>query len=365
MRIRKIAAVMAIGLLFGACAGISVQAAEAPAPSSDYEVEGGRLEVSFDSSRDEALFDLYTEFDKLPFVMDGQMYAWVFAEQKIILKDSEYTDVDVSVDISTINDAGKFDSGIYVQASGARNSLNGINAWEVNVEHVADTETYSLKLHRFESGAYKGAFAEVTGLHYEDDTINLRVVVKGGTLYAFLNRESEPTLSYAIGEAAGAVGLRNYYSPNMFDNFAVIGGDTALDTEALTALVAEAEGVDKAALTAQSRTALEEALAEAQAALGQTVSQYEIDRAAEGLRAALDGCMQAKTFADLTALLAEAAAYTDPSLYTANSWASFAAVRDICAALEEGAPEQEISYWCLRLRMRIDGLIAYEDGGAE
>lgn len=364
MRIKKIAALLALGLAFAACAGISVQAAEMPAAPSDYEVEGGRLEVTFDTPRDEALFDLYTEFDKLPFIMDGQMYAWVFAEQKMILKDSEYTDVDVSVDISTINEAGKFDSGIYVQASNARGLINGIRAWEVNVEHIADTGTFSLKLHRFENGVYSGAFAEVSGLYYEGDTINLRVVVKDGMLYAFLNGADEPTLSYEIGEEAGAVGLRNYYSPNMFDNFFVIGGDTALADEELAALVTEAESAETADLTAQSRAALEEALAEAQAALGQTVSQYEIDRAAESLRAALDGRLQVRTFADLTALLAEAAAYTDGARYTSNSWTSFAAVRAICAGLEESASEEEISYWYFRLRLRIDGLVAYEQGGA-
>ena len=325
---------------------------------ADYFVEGGRFTVDFNEKSDENYFQLFTEFDKKPWIMDGSMHTWSLAEQKIILKNYVYTDVEVSVDISTINECGKIDAGIFVQAANANYQMDGIDAWCINFEHGANQKTFNLKLHRFLAGRWLGAKVEVMGLPYHSDNAHLRVVVKNGYISAFVNGAEEPDFTYFVGKVSGSVGLRSFYAPNIFDNFTVTGAPHSVDRTYLDQLVVKAENALTKTLASDCVTALESAINKAT----QAVSQTEVDQAVMDLENALEQVVEKYTFAQLAELIqtANAIENTDGAVYTRNSWKSFVAVKAICESLTEQATEYEISYWYGRLQARINGLVPYD-----
>ena len=352
---KKIATLLVLSamlLTVGGASALLPTAAEA-----DYLVEGGRFEVDFEKWDDYGYFDLYTEFGEKPWQMDGAMYAWTLAEQKIILRGKVFEDVEVSVDISTINEGGKFDSGVYIMASNIGNAMDALTGWNVNVEHGAGQSTMDLKLHRFENGKWKGIAVEILGIPYPGDTINLRVVVKSGMLYAFLNGEKTPTLTYEVGAGSGLVGLRNFYSPNYFDNFAVTGAANKVRTTELNEVKARATALLTEPLAATCLIELQEAITLADNA----VSQREVDEALKVLNNAIERAVNTHTYSELMALIESACELENPNgeKYTGNSWNSFLVVKEICESLDEGSSEYDISYWYDRLQARIEGLIAY------
>ena len=354
---KKIAILLTLSTMLLSAGGASY-ALQPAAAEVDYSVEGGRFTVDFEKWDDYGDFALYTEFDKKPWQMDGAMYAWSLAEQKIILRGKSFEDVEVSVDISTINECGKFDSGIYVMASNVGSGMDAITAWNVNVEHGATNSTMDLKLHRFENGKWMGIKVEILGLPYSGDTVHLRVVVKDGMLYAFLNGKTTPTFTYEVGEGSGLVGLRNFYSPNYFDNFSVTGLANAVRTSKLDETKALATEELTKPLASVCKAELEAAIALAENA----ETQSQVDEAQAALDSALKRAVTARTYSELSELIGKAGEIENPDgeKYTGNSWNSFQAVKQICDGLTEESSEYDISYWYGRLQARIDNLVAYE-----
>ncbi len=325
----------------------------------DNFVDGGRITVDFENGSDIALFNRYTEFGDLPYIMDGRLYGWTLAEQKIILKGKIFEDVRVDVDISAIGKNGKFDSGVYIGASNVNSAKDGITAWNVNIEHGVNASTFWLKLHRFENNRWiQSEMVEIGGLVYTADTVHLRVVVKDGTLHAFLNDGDAPVVSQYIGnEARGMVGLRNYYSPNYFDNFTVTGDALDADFADMNALLAVAETRVEDNIVPECKTELNAAIALAKAA----ATQAQADNAVSALASALDRAENLHTFSELTALIRQADGITnvDGEVYTVNSYNAFVAVKNVCASLTDEDSEYDISYWYARLDDRMENLIAY------
>lgn len=330
----------------------------ANALTNDYSIDGGRLQINFDNVSDENYFDFYTEYDRNMFVMDGHLYSWPFAEQKAILRNYSYTDVDVSVDLSTINEGGKIEAGIYVQASNVSSNIDGINAWCVCVERNANAKTFNFKLHRFENNKWLGAKSEILGIPYSSDNIHLRIVVKEGRLYAFLNNELRPRIEYYIGQSEGQIGLRSLYSPTLFDNMTIVSNIHTPDKIELSQLINKAiEEINSKNLVDEE--AIEEVIQEAQNAQ----TQKEIDLAIKSINKELENAVEVHTFQELQELLTLIETYSNDGglVYTENSWSSFEKVRNICLKLTIESTEYDISYWFGRLEAKIVGLIAYKE----
>ncbi len=331
---------------------------QANAVTDDYFVEGGRVVYDFSSPSQGDDWAFFTEFDKLPWIQGGKIFAWTLAEQKMILKDRIFTDVDVRVDISTLNKNGKFGSGIYVCANGVNSAMDGlISGWAVCLEHGASQLKYDVKLHRFENNSWKGAEAEAKGINYTGDTINLRVVVKSGNLHAFINGATTPVLSHHIGSSSGKVGIRCFYSPNTFDNFTVIAPGISTDKTELNALTQKAEELKNQPLAKESLEQITAALGLSQRATTQT----EVDEAVKALKNATDNAVIKASIEQLTALISEVELLDNEGgmVYTVNSWNSLMAVKNICLSLDENSSEWDISYWYSRLNVRKNGLIPY------
>lgn len=354
---KKTAAILCVAALFAVSVGGDVTA-ETYGPTYEYTVSGGKAVYDFSDGGDKNHFDFYTEFDAMPDIVDGKIVCWSLAEQKIVYKNAIYADVDVSVDISTINNNGKFDAGIYVGLkSGVSGALDGVTGYCVNLERGADKSTYYIKIHEFDH-RYLGAKAEIGSLVLPLNVVRLRVVIKDGMLYAFAGGSDTPQITYDLGDISGYVGFRSFYSPNTFDNIEIIGSVNEVDTTELTALTFRAQGL-LSSVTDNSRSALEAALAVAEQA-AETKSAYEIDRAVMRLKTAIGGAIVKRNYATLLEWLAEADTKTnaDGNIYTANSWASFCKVREMCRSFSVDSDAEDLSYWANRLRLRIDSLIA-------
>ena len=322
-----------------------------------YQVDGGKISIGFDEE-DKDLFNYYTEFDTYPFLMDSKCYAWTLAEQKIVYNQSLFSDVDVSVDTYTINKDGKFDCGIYVQGTNFSNVIDGCSAYCLNLEKGADKNTFYLKLHQFKNSTYAGAKKEIANLKLPTEQLNLRAVVKNGTLYAFVNHESIPRFSYEIGISQGYVGLRSFYSPNYFDNFTVIGEGIPYYKNDIEVMIDKANKLDLSKYTLKTATNLSLAINEARAALDSS-NQYDSEEALENLKDAYDDMQELRSFAQLQDAILEASKINNHSeKYTKNSYGALKIVLDICKKIVDGN-EDEISYWCCVLEEKISSLIEY------
>ncbi len=342
--------------ILAAALALAIPLAALPAVTAEtVTIAGGTDNVIFEDSnmRD---FDFYTEFDQPMYILQNRLYAPLLTESKAIYKHGTYSDVDVSVDVAALVPGGNIDGGIYVQASGVNNAANGITAWNVNVEHDVNSSVFALKLHRFENNRWLGAKKEVYNIKYTSDTVHLRVVVKTGVLYAYLDGDA-PVFTYNVGKSAGKVGLRSFYAPNYFENFSVTSPMITVEPELLQSKLAELDGFDYSPFTDESAQTLRAAVAEAKAALAAEESQADIDKAYADIVIAKSELTLKKTRADLDALTEKAQKMMSDANYTKSSVSSLRVVIEKCNA----ATEEKISYWYKILQHRMDSAVKYMD----
>ena len=321
-----------------------------------YHVEGGKVAFDFEDENQLDSFDAFTQFEMPPFMMDGKIYFDTLSESKFIYNEKTFTNVDVSVDINTINPHGKFDTGIYI-GTDFDHPIDHCIAYEVNLEKGADEKAFHLRIHRFYYG-WRGIQAEANGLKIPTVDLNLRVVVKGGILYAFVNHEKTPRLNFNVGSGANYVGIRNYYSPNYIDNFTVIGNGLEVQKSKLDQLISQADALDASKYTTNSYNALASVLVNAKNAK-QGSDQYEIDKYTDLLEKALANLVIKRTYEELEETLARAKTISnEDERYTLNSFKALTMVIAICEGVDRNN-EDDVSYWCNQLDKKIEALTEY------
>lgn len=321
-----------------------------------YHVEGGKVAFDFEDESQLNSFDAFTEFNVYPFMMDGSIYFDTLSESKFIYNERTFTNVDVSVDINTINPHGKFDTGIYI-GTNFDHPIDHCIAYEVNLEKGNDDPTFHLRVHRFHYG-WRGIQIEASGLKLPMVDLNLRVVVKGGTLYAFVNHQKTPTLHLDIGGGNNYVGIRNYYSPVYIDNFTVIGSGLEVQKSKLDQLISQADALEASKYTTNSYNALASVLAEAKIAK-QGSDQYAIDKYTELLEKALGNLVVKRTSNELEETLVRAKAISNEGeKYTKNSFKALTMVIAISENVDRNN-EDDVSYWCNQLDKKIEALTEY------
>lgn len=330
------------------------------------EIQGGSIRYDFSTEEQLSDFSLYTEFEKDPYLLDGRLQFWTLAEQKAINETGTYSDVEVEAEFSTLNDNGKYDCGIYVQASDVTDKMDGATGWCVNIEHGADELTYKVKLHRFQEGRWEGDKVAVSGLRFKSDSIRLRVKVLSGMLYAYTDARTNPLFEYEIGPAEGKVGIRCYYSPNNVKYFSVTSPKIKTDLTSLRELTEEARKCDLTKYTSESVAAFTEAMNKAEEMLAEEKvgSQKDADMCENTLREAMADLTYKRAFDELTDTILRAQSLKDSAeKYTANTYGSVKRVMEKCMELTEENSEQEISYWCNALQKRLENLVEYGEGG--
>ncbi len=312
-------------------------AAEAP------EVNGGTHTVTFESS-DRHDFDLYAEFKQPMYMLDGKLFAPTLCESKAIYRGGTFSDVQVEVDISSINPGGKIDAGIYVQARDPGNNLDAITAWDVQVERIVGNKTYTVKLHEFKNGKYMGERKVAEYVPCFSDTVHLKVTVQGGTLSAYTDFNGR-LFSYEIGAGSGSVGLRCFYAPNYFENFTVTSPAIQVETAALASKLAELESFDYAPYTAESADALNGG-----------VSQNAVDTALCNIEKAQNALTKTVTQKELDELVLRAREIVaNGSRYTKNTVASISVVLN---RIENA--DDDLSTLYKLLKRRVDGAVEYK-----
>lgn len=320
--------------------------------ADDYTVSGGKLTYNFDTSTELQNFSLYGEFSTVPYWKDGKVYCRSLEEQKMILNNYTFSEVEITADVITLSNSGKFDGGFYIQASNAGNGMDKINAYSINIEHGVGASTYIVKLHQFNQ-AWSGIKVEKAGITLQGNVVKLKAVVKAGTLYVFADDMDNPLFSYAIGTTAGQIGFRSFYSPHAFDNLTIVSPSITLNKAELESLKTQASNmVASNKYTQNSVTALNSAISLANSAN----TSEAIENAILALNKALKKALEKKSFAELTTLINQANLITDSSKYTTDSYASFKAVLTYAKALTSSSAEHDIAHWYNELDLSIKGL---------
>ena len=171
--------IMFVSLIVTSVVGFNLTKGKNGVDATDYSVNGGRLTYNFDTAGEMQNFSLYGEFGSLPYHQAGKVYFRAVEEQKLILNGYTFTDVEIIAKVQTINDGGKFDGGLYIQASNAGNGMDKINAYNINIENEVGASTYTVKLHLF-AQAWSGIKAEKSGITLKGAEVTLKAVVKSG-----------------------------------------------------------------------------------------------------------------------------------------------------------------------------------------
>ena len=325
------------------------------AENQDY-ISGGTDKVTF--SDDCQSFALYTEFNQPMYYLQNRLYAPSLAESKAVYQGGPFTDVQVEVTITSINKNGLIDSGIYVQASDPGNKINQITAWCVNVERDVNSNYAIIRLHRFLNNSWDGYKCQAT-INNVGDSYNLKVVVKSGVLYVYING-GECLFNYYIGSNEGMVGLRTYYAPNYFTDFKVTAPSIEFDTSLFEQKIIELENIDSSLYTNDTITALKKEIEAAKILLNTEVSQPLMEECFSRLIKAENSLVKLCTKDDLAELVEIGnAAVSQTDVYTKNSIASLKVVLAECDKALQSDDNQEISYWYQKLEYKLDTLIRY------
>ena len=126
----------------------------------------------------------------------------------------------VSVDIN-LNAGNSTNAGIYVLAAGAQPKQDIIDALNVHIEGTASN--FAPKIFRFSSASGYGGNVK-TGPSFSSNSgwVTLKVVVKDGYLYVFIDDDTVPCITFEIPDnSQGDVGLRSQMARSVFDNFTI------------------------------------------------------------------------------------------------------------------------------------------------
>lgn len=326
-----------------------------PTIADSYSVTGGREIIEFNETT-KSLFDVHTPYNISPEFNSGNLVFNSLSEHEVILKNRVFSNVEINVVLGTINKGGKFDAGVIF---GVNNfvTVGRFNGYALSLEYSGG-ESY-MKLHKWENTNWAGVKTEVSGVVLEREN-HLRVVVKDGYVYAFLNYSNTPTITYQVGSVSGNIGFRSFYAPNYFTDFSITGNSITLDKNEFNSLLSQANQIDKSTITANSRILLEEAiqLSESNKNSG---FQSDIDNCVIKLKYALSKIVKIHTYSELTDLIEQARLLTNNGVYTVNSWNSLQQVIIQCSLLNSGSNSEDISYWYEALKEKQEFLIKYSE----
>jgi len=321
--------------------------------ATDYSVGGGKLTYDFETSTQLQDFSLYAEKGGTPYWFENKIYCTPLEEQKILLNNHTFSDVEVQADIITLNDNGKFDAGLLLQASAASNGAGVMNGYNVNVEHNIGASTYTVKLHYF-AQSWQGIKIEKSGLTLQGNVVKLKAVVKQGILYVFADDMENPIFNYNIGTASGQVGFRNYYAPQAFDNLVITSPSITVDMAELQSKKSIAQNViNSGKYTQVSVDKLNSAIAFANS----VTDANSVEEAIILLDEAINEAIEKIAFSELTTLISSAESITDGSKYTPNSYNAFVAILTYAKQLNSSSSEHDIAYWHQQLSFSITRLI--------
>lgn len=182
-----------------------------------YEVQGE--EKNLINARN---FNIYSSQEKNVKFINDSIVTPANSEVKLLAKGIDKVDeAEINVDISGTS-GNKINSGLYLFASNPTNEPDKIDAYNLQLEEKED-HTVTISLFNFSSEkGYLGKIADGGAYSTINNSIHLRVIIKNGIIFAFVNNEDSPCLSYASkSKERGMIGIRSQYQSNMFSSFKV------------------------------------------------------------------------------------------------------------------------------------------------
>ena len=259
-----------------------------------YSVEGNEYQNNFDDEEDLKGLDQYVSESGQMTVEDGKLVVPAPGEHKLMLGlniKAPYT-VDASIFPLTVN--GSLNNGIYLYATGVKNGLDQIKAYNVHIEKAAGADVYTIHVHRFNNG-YLGSVGSVK-LHYpEDGVIDLHVYAGESEIIIYVEGSKNPVLKVSVdkaflGNTKGDVGVRAYTVGANVDSLKVISAEiTSVGVESLENIVAEADQINTDKYTDESVNTFRTALDKAKSVLADAnKTQAAVNEAESALRTAMD-----------------------------------------------------------------------------
>lgn len=319
--------------------------------------EGGRKQVDFTSSSvltDN--FDLYSELNTTGngfFVNgDGYLYSTGRTECKAILKSpTNLSTFTVEAEFHQLNRLSPLDSGFYIYASSPNSLIDGINAYNVQLEKATKSDVLYVRIHKFNQG-YGGLVAGIT-MTVTEQSVKMQVVANNG---------ETPVINYDCPSwSAGRVGFRAFRgSMAKINNFKLYSSDIAVDKTELNSLISQAQSVDRTKYTSQSLSEMDSALQVAKNL--STTEQSYVDEAVKSLKSALNALVKLDTFEGLTQNLTQANEIiaSGEGKYTYNTFNALKKCVDVAKTLTSSSGEAEISEASYNVRRAIDNLIRYD-----
>ena len=307
----------------------------------------------------------------------------------VIEKDPSQAVVDKTALKNRIADAQALDPDKYTEESYGNVTAMKAEAEKVYQDPLADQAAVD-KAYTDLDNAIKALADRLPELEREE---LLAVIAAAGALHredytAESYAAMEEVLQIALGYAGADVSGGNAVTQQDINDAAaalrqavkaLVPVGSALNKAELLIVIAEAEALEENKYTAESYAAVTEALREARklaeadvsggdVSPGDSVTQDQINTAAQALRSAIDSLVE-KTQTDKAALkeLVEAADAVDRSKYTSESYAAFTAVLNAADAvlLDPGASQESIDAAVLQLKNAFEALVPVQPGGNE
>ena len=323
-------------------------------------IGGGTVSFDFANPEDISRFDLYTSYESNPTFNDGVMYSYLYAEQKIILRDISLSEYLIEADFGPSVYKGHIDAGFYIKCMNPSHGVDQIQGWQVNIKHDDNNSNWDLRLYQFDN-AWVGKFAEEANMPFwNDEWIHLSVLVKNGNVSAYINNNYDnPMLNYNIGTGAGLVGIRSFKSPAKVRNIQITSPSFEINTSKLSALINECDSLNENDYTPVSWSKFQSILNKAKGVLSSPINQLVINDVVKELQTAKNELLLKKTYQQLQELISECEQITDSGSYTQNSWGSFIFCLNRAKQLTESASVEDISFNYMMLEYRKNELVRY------
>ena len=301
-----------------------------------YKTEGNEYQVTFNDESAVTDHDEYSSAGGNFEIKDGKLVSPASGEHKLMLGLNVKNDYTVDVSVSPVSENGAINNGVYIMASGAKDAVDMIVAYNVHIEKAAGENTYKILIHKMKNG-YLGNAGSVSLAFPEDGIIDLHIFISETKITVYAEESKNPVLSVAIDQSVvtstrGDVGLRSFNCAASFDNVRVTAATVkTVGTEFIKETLADAEKIDTTLYTKESADALKSAIESAKALIALAdKTQKDVNDAEAAILdavAALEkasGETESEKVEALKAAIADAKKI-DKTLYTEESYAALAA----------------------------------------
>ncbi len=351
---KKLTCILIAVLAFSVCLALPIKSA--------VEAQDGRKNLEFDSKTFYDLFDYYTEIpgDTGVVIRDGAIYATGKSENKILLKNpNNLSSFTLQADFAPLDDICPFDAGFYLYANSPKDRLDGIVAYNVNLEKRVNENSIYVKIHRFSNG-YLGEVAAVR-VKIKKLPINLKVVAQEGNVKIYVFKEKVPVINCQLdGWMPGMVGIRTFRnSATKISNFSILASGIKTHTDDLDEALSKAKGYDLSLYEQTSAQNLQEAIQ-----FAESISKEEqslVDIATQNLVKAMDGLLVSINYQQLQEAITAAKSLSNEgqNKYTKNSLRSLISVIERAEKLSAEDSAYDISYMDKLLKDTVNRLIKY------